>query len=188
MVAAFAREVCQGDPQPDDHCVSGRYNSVVRWKRHFHCGQTNLEDEPQSGRLSLTEEPGIVMQVEALILSDMRITTKAVVHEVHIICGSVFSIIHDELHMTKVAAHWVPQLLTPVQKQQKMDVEKKLLQLCQDEKMEFFDHLITMDECWVYHYDPETKEMSKQWKHADSLRPKKVKSQPSSGKVMLSVF
>jgi cleavage and polyadenylation specificity factor subunit 1 len=30
------------------------------------------------------------------------------------------------------------------------------------------DRLITMDECWVCHYDPETKEMSKQWKHADS--------------------
>ena len=108
-----------------------------------------------------------------MILSDRCITIDAIVH------GSVFNIIHDELHMTKVAARWVPQLLTPVQKQQRMDVAKKLLQLCQDEKVEFFDHLIMIDECWVYHYDPETKEMSKQWKHADS---------PSSGKVMLSVF
>jgi hypothetical protein len=55
---------------------------------------------------------------------------------------------------------------------------KELLQLCQDEKMEFFNRLITMDECWVYHYDPETKDMSKQWKHADSPPPKKAKSQP----------
>jgi hypothetical protein len=80
--------------------------------------------------------------------------------------------------MAKVAARWVPQLLTPVQKQQ-MDVTKKLLLLCQDKRVEFFDRLITMDE---------TKEMSKQWKHADSPPPKKAKSQPSSGKVLLSVF
>jgi histone-lysine N-methyltransferase SETMAR len=61
------------------------------------------------------------------------------------------------------------------------------LQLCHDEKVEFFDRLITMDECWVYH-DPETKEMGKQWKHADSLPLKKAKSQLSPGKVMLSMF
>ncbi|XP_023706817.1 uncharacterized protein LOC111864064 [Cryptotermes secundus] len=60
--------------------------------------------------------------------------------------------------------------------------------VCQDKKVEFFDHLIMTDECWVYHYDPETKEMSEHWKHADSLQAKKAKSQPSSGKVMLSMF
>jgi hypothetical protein len=48
-----------------------------------------------------------------------------------------------------------------------MDVAKELLQLCKDEEVEFFDRLITRDECWVYHYDPETKEMSKQWKQAE---------------------
>jgi hypothetical protein len=41
---------------------------------------------------------------------------------------------------------------------------------------------------WMNHYDPETKDMSKQWNHADSLLPKKARSQPSSGKMMLSVF
>ncbi|PNF29175.1 hypothetical protein B7P43_G11865 [Cryptotermes secundus] len=40
------------------------YDTVVRWKRHFHCGQTNLEVEPGSGR-SFAEEPGIVAQVES---------------------------------------------------------------------------------------------------------------------------
>jgi hypothetical protein len=44
--------------------------------------------------------------------------------------------------------------------------------------VQFFDRLITMDECWVYHYDPETKETSKQWKHEDSPPPKKAKSHP----------
>jgi len=63
-----------------------------------------------------------------------------------------------------------------------------MLQLCKADPDDFFDRLITMDECWVYHYDPETKEESKQWKHADSPSPKKAKVQPSSGKVMLSVF
>jgi histone-lysine N-methyltransferase SETMAR len=45
-----------------------------------------------------------------------------------------------------------------------------------------------MDECWIYLYDPETKEMSKQWKHTTSPPPRKAKVQKSAGKVMLSVF
>jgi hypothetical protein len=73
----------------------------------FHCEQTILEDEPRSGRPSLAEEPGIVAQVEALILSDRSITIEAIVHEVRISHGSVFNIIHDELHMTEFAARWV---------------------------------------------------------------------------------
>lgn len=37
-----------------------------------------------------------------------------------------------------------------------------------------------MGESWVYLYDPETKEMSKTWKHASSPTPKKTKMQHSS--------
>ena len=45
-----------------------------------------------------------------------------------------------------------------------------------------------MDETWVHHYQPETKEQSKQWKHPMSPTPKKAKVTPSAGKVMASVF
>ena len=45
-----------------------------------------------------------------------------------------------------------------------------------------------MDEFWVHHYQPETKEQSKQWKHVGSPTPKKAKVTPSAGKVMASVF
>ena len=33
-----------------------------------------------------------------------------------------------------------------------------------------------MDETWLYHYDPETKQKSMEWRHNGSLRPKKFKS------------
>jgi hypothetical protein len=60
---------------------------VVRWKRRFHCGQITLKDEPQNRRPSLAEEPGIVAQVEALILSNRSITIEAILHEVRISHG-----------------------------------------------------------------------------------------------------
>jgi len=45
-----------------------------------------------------------------------------------------------------------------------------------------------MDETWLYHYDPETKQQSMEWRHSDSPRPKKFRVQKSAGKVLTSIF
>jgi histone-lysine N-methyltransferase SETMAR len=46
---------------------------------------------------------------------------------------------------------------------------------------------ITGDECWLYGYDSETKQISSQWKTASS-RPKKARQMKSSVKNMLIAF
>jgi len=48
--------------------------------------------------------------------------------------------------------------------------------------------LVTGDESWVYHYEPESKRQSMQWKHPSSPANKKFKTQASAGKVMLTIF
>jgi len=45
-----------------------------------------------------------------------------------------------------------------------------------------------MDETWLCHYDPETKQQSMEWRHSDSRRPKKFRVQKSAGKVLVSIF
>lgn len=45
-----------------------------------------------------------------------------------------------------------------------------------------------MDETWIHHYIPETKQQSKQWIARGESAPKKAKCVPSAGKVMASVF
>jgi len=47
---------------------------------------------------------------------------------------------------------------------------------------------VTMDETWLYHYDPETKQQSMEWRHSGSARPKKFRVQKSGGKVLASIF
>ena len=37
-----------------------------------------------------------------------------------------------------------------------------------------------MDETWLYHYDPETKQQSMEWRHSGSTRPKKFRVQKSA--------
>jgi len=48
--------------------------------------------------------------------------------------------------------------------------------------------VITGDESWVYGYDPDTKQMSSQWKTASSPRPKKAQQVKSNVKTMLIAF
>ena len=48
--------------------------------------------------------------------------------------------------------------------------------------------VITGDETWVYHYDPETKRQSAQWKTANSPRPKISRQSKSRVKRMLLTF
>ena len=45
-----------------------------------------------------------------------------------------------------------------------------------------------MDETWLYHYDPGTKQQSMEWQHSSSPRPKKFRVQKSAGKVLASIF
>jgi hypothetical protein len=53
---------------------------------------------------------------------------------------------------------------------------------------QFLERIVTANETWVYHYEPENKAQSTVWKCPTSLMAKKFKSEPSSGKIMLTLF
>ena len=47
---------------------------------------------------------------------------------------------------------------------------------------------MTIDETWIYHYELESKQRSKQWVGPGGTAPKRAKTQQSAGKVIASVF
>ena len=55
-------------------------------------------------------------------------------------------------------------------------------------KDDFLLRLATVDETWFHYYQAENKAQSRQWLGPGSQRPKKFKTQPSTGKVMNTVF
>jgi hypothetical protein len=50
------------------------------------------------------------------------------------------------------------------------------------------NRIVTGDESWVHHYQPESKYASLQWKHHSSLSTKTFKVTPAAGEVTLTVF
>ncbi|UYV78958.1 hypothetical protein LAZ67_17000494 [Cordylochernes scorpioides] len=62
------------------------------------------------------------------------------------------------------------------------------LALFEANQEEFVNRIITMDETCAHYFTPESKQQSMQWRHSNSPPPKKAKTVPSAGKVMVSVF
>ena len=52
----------------------------------------------------------------------------------------------------------------------------------------FLYWIVTGDESWVYHYEPQSKRQPMQWKYPLSPANKKFKTQASAGKVTLTIF
>ena len=90
--------------------------------------------------------------------------------------------------MKKLFARWLPRLLTADQKRTLMKISEECLERINKNKTDFVRRLITMDETWIHHYTPESKQQSKQWTEAGCSAPKKTSSVPSAGKVTASVF
>ena len=91
------------------------------------------------------------------------------------------------LEYSKVCARWVPRQLTDEHKSERVNCCTELRELSKRDN-EFFGRLITGDEPWIHHYEPESKKRSMQWRHPTSPKPKKLKSQKSAGKIMATVF
>jgi histone-lysine N-methyltransferase SETMAR len=101
--------------------------------------------------------------------------------------GTCQRVLTEELGMHRVAAKFVPRILTGDQKQQRINVCTELRQLASDDET-FLSRIITADESWVYGYDPETKRQSSQWKSPTSPRPKKARQVKSNLKKMIITF
>ena len=50
------------------------------------------------------------------------------------------------------------------------------------------ERIVIGEETWIHHYQPETKQASRQWKHKESPTPTKLKVVPSASKVIATVF
>ena len=69
-----------------------------------------------------------------------------------------------------------------------METFREVLCLFADGGDAFLESVITGDETWLHHYDPEGKQASSVWKSPSSPTPKKAKVVPFAGKVMMITF
>jgi len=114
----------------------------------------------------------IIDQTHELISEDRCISAKSIAEQLGIPRERVGSIIHEDLDTRKLSTKWVPKFLNADQKRQRRQSSEQHLEFFRRDPNDFLLQLVTVDETWLYHYDPETKQQSMEWRHCGSPRPK----------------
>jgi len=163
-------------------------SNVRRWAalaKKSELSELQISDEFRSGRPKTATTNDNIAKVESMIRDDRRITQNQIAIALDISQGAVSTIIQN-LGFKKVCARWI--LRTEEMKQKRKDACLKFLQRYRTEKDAFLNTIVTGDETWVHHYDPETKIKSMEYRHPTSPRVKKFKMEKSARKIMLTVF
>lgn len=71
-----------------------------------------------------------------------------------IIVGSVHVVLADILGMSKLSARWVPQMLTPDQKVNRLEISRTLLGHFQADTAKILRRFATEDKTSVHHFEP----------------------------------
>ena len=100
---------------------SPKYSTVTKWSAEFKLGRDALEDDPRPGRPADVISQEMIDRVERLGLNNGKIKVAELASECGIANGSVYTIIHEHLGMSKVSARWVPRNLNMQDHQQRVE-------------------------------------------------------------------
>ena len=172
--------------QYGDACLS--LQQVYEWTRKFMNGFSSVTDSPRSGQTQWVVTPEVIAAVGAIVKENCRLTLNEIAIHLDMSHGSAHHIVHGVLQFHKLSARWVPRQLTAELKERRVDACQELLKCSEAECDGFLGRSITGDETWIHYHQPETKKANKEWRHTSSPKPKKFRTQPSAGNVMLTLF
>ena len=162
--------------------------NVYNWDKLFKEGRRNDEDEDRPGRPTEVRSPEVIKSVNDIIQSNRRVTVDDTARTLSLSVGTAHKIVHDDLGYSKVSCRWVPKMLTAEHKQRRVELSQQCLCRYEKDGDKFLKVVVTCDETWIWHYEPESKRQSMEWKHVDFPVKKKFKSQRSTRNVMFTVF
>lgn len=91
-------------------------SAVKIWSPLFRLGRESREDEERSGRPPKGTSQGNMDLVEQVVLDDHRLKVKEIAKLANLSETTVWRIIHDQFHVSKVSARWGPRNLSAIQR------------------------------------------------------------------------
>jgi hypothetical protein len=167
-------------------CLSRK--AVHNWAEKFCRRRSKVGVDARPGCPVETATEATVQRVEELIRPDRRITIHSAATALGCSHGLTYSIMHDRLNFRKVCARWVPRELKDRETMNRKCLPLQHFLRYGDEGERMLNRVVTGNESWVHHYQPESKRALAQCKHPSSFSAKKLKVTPSAGKVMLTIF
>ena len=130
--------------------------NFYKWVPAFKDGRESITDDLRSGRPVDVSTPEAVQAVEDLIKSDRRVTLDEIATKLDISHGTVYAIVREKLHFSKVSCRWVSKMLTDDHKMQRLMASRASLRIYRKEGDAFLSRIVTTDETWVFHYESES--------------------------------
>ena len=140
--------------QYGDKVISRRI--VYEWIEMLKNDRKSETDAECSGRpatATTTRNEEITLE---LIRANRRITVEEAAGRLNVSVGSAYTLIHDTLKFSKVCSKWVPKELTEDHKRKRLDVCSRHLARYREEGDNFQQQIVTGDETWIHHYEPES--------------------------------
>ena len=129
--------------------------------------------------LTITADENIEA-VEQIGMHDRQISVRHVAEELGIPKTTIHQITNNHMGMKKVCTRWIPKILTPIQRANRVDCCQELLQQCEVNPAKFFDCIITDDESWIHHYGSLSQLEAKVWKGLGEQIPTRLRQERSA--------
>ena len=106
------------------------YRTVAKWVVEFNDSTLAFMDAPRSDRplTAVTDES--IQAVEEIMMHELQISVRCVANQLGISKTPLYEITSDYLTMKKVCTDWVPKLLTPLQRANRVDCCEEILEHC----------------------------------------------------------
>ena len=165
-----------------------KYATVCKWVRHFNYGRESIENDPLVGRpVSVSTEKNVAT-VKTLIEEGARYTMQEIEELSGIHSSSVLKVLRERLGLRKICARWVPHLLTDEQKQSRVRLASQVIEKydkCDPRRLE---EIVTGDETWIYHFQPDSKAKNKVWVSFEGNRPVIAGHCKTSNRMLYVIF
>ncbi len=160
---------------------------IYHWMNEFRSGCAQIVDLQRAPKRKSGHSRANIRRVEDLVTEDRRITLPRLHAQTGISITSLYRILTKDLGLSKRCAKYTPYVLTDYHVQRRNVICGFWTRL-RINTPRVFKVAVTMDESWVYCYDPESKEQSWEWLQSNENRPQKACRTLATGKVMLVSF
>jgi len=148
-------------------------SKVFRLYSRFREGRELVEYDERGGRPKSTRTEVNIDAVADLVKNDRRIASRITAEFLNIRKTVVVRILKENLGNRKLCARFVPNSLTPEQRDDRATSCQDIIAMADADKK--FFNIITGDETRCFAYDPKTKRQSSEWVGETSPRSKKLK-------------
>ena len=126
--------------------------------------------------------------MKTLTEEDARYTAQEIeeLSGIHLSC--VLKILRERLGLRKICARWVPHLLIDEQKQSQVRLASQVIEKYDKCDPRHSEEMITGNETWIYHFQPDSKAKNKVWVSSEGDRPVNARRCKTSNCMLYAIF